>query len=65
MKHREWLQVTSCHVNPVDSNMLMSSSNDWTAKIFDIRNMSTSVDKTNGEGMAASDVGIAIVCPDD
>ena len=44
------LQVTSCHVNPVNSNLLMTSSNDWTAKIFDMRKMSTSIQPDNGKG---------------
>ena len=47
------LQVTTCHVNPVNSNLLMTSSNDWTAKIFDIRHMSTAVDPDKPNGAVA------------
>ena len=39
-------------MNPANSNLLMTSSNDWTAKIFDLRNMSTSVDANEAKGAA-------------
>lgn len=30
-------QVNSVHVNPVDSNLLLTGSNDWTARLADLR----------------------------
>ena len=33
-----WLtQVNSVHVNPVDSNLVVTASNDWTVRLNDVR----------------------------
>lgn len=34
-------QIQSVHVNPVDNNLVMSAGNDYTARILDIRNLTT------------------------
>lgn len=34
-------QIQSVHVNPVDHNLVMSAGNDYTARILDIRNLTT------------------------
>ena len=41
--HKKGNKVTSVHVNPRDCNLLLTSSNDWTARLCDIRAMSSSV----------------------
>lgn len=34
-------KIQSVHVNPVDNNLVMSAGNDYTARILDIRNLTT------------------------
>ena len=35
-------QVTCIHFSPVDSNLMLSSGNDWNARLFDLRKLSNS-----------------------
>jgi DNA damage-binding protein 2 len=41
--HKKGNKVTSVHVNPRNCNLLLTASNDWTARLCDIRAMSSSV----------------------
>jgi hypothetical protein len=43
-------QVNTVHVNPMNCNLMMTGSNDWTARIFDIRAMSSSVGGSSSNG---------------
>lgn len=42
------LQVNSVHVNPVDSNLMVSSSNDWTVRLNDVRMLSAAASDSKG-----------------
>ncbi len=35
-------QVNSVHVHPVDGNLLLTGSNDWTARLTDLRRLTSS-----------------------
>ena len=41
--HKKGNKVNSVHVNPRNCNLLLTGSNDWTARLCDIRCMSSSV----------------------
>ena len=43
-----WLQVNSVHVNPVDSNLMVTSSNDWTVRLNDVRMLSAAAPDSKG-----------------
>ena len=42
------LQVNSVHVNPVDTNLMVTSSNDWTVRLNDVRMLSAVAPDTKG-----------------
>ncbi len=42
------LQVNSVHVNPVDSNLMVTSSNDWTVRLNDMRMLSAAAPDSKG-----------------
>ena len=49
MKGKELLlQVNSVHVNPVDSNLMVTSSNDWTVRLNDVRMLSAAPPDSKG-----------------
>ena len=48
--HKKGNKVNSVHVNPTDCNLVMTGSNDWTARLCDIRNLSSSVGPSNAAG---------------
>ncbi len=47
------MQVNTVHVNPMNCNLMMTGSNDWTARIFDIRNMPSSVGSSSSHASGA------------
>ncbi|KAK9811590.1 hypothetical protein WJX72_006636 [[Myrmecia] bisecta] len=45
--HKKGNKVTSVHVNPADENVVLTGSNDWTARMSDIRCLSGSAASTS------------------
>lgn len=61
------LQVNSVHVSPVDCNLLLTGSNDWTARLFDMRRIPSSVgsssdSSSNGACMLSHTSGHKLPC---
>ncbi|KAK9908379.1 hypothetical protein WJX75_006998 [Coccomyxa subellipsoidea] len=52
--HKKGNKVNTVHVNPMNCNLMMTGSNDWTARIFDIRAMSSSVGGSSSNGNSGS-----------
>ncbi|KAA6425236.1 MAG: DAMAGED DNA-BINDING 2 protein [Trebouxia sp. A1-2] len=50
--HKKGNKVNSVHVNPVDSNLMVSSSNDWTVRLNDVRMLSAAASDSKGKGVA-------------
>ena len=42
------VQVNSVHVNPVDSNLMVTSSNDWTVRLNDVRMLGAAAADSKG-----------------
>ena len=42
-------QVNSVHVNPIDSNMMVSASNDWSVRLNDVRMLGTAPSDSKGK----------------
>lgn len=50
--HKKGNKVNSVHVNPVDTNLMVTSSNDWTVRLNDVRMLSAAAPDTKGKGVA-------------
>lgn len=42
------MQVNSVHVNPVDSNLVVTASNDWTVRLNDVRMVGPAASDSKG-----------------
>ncbi|CAL8469557.1 g9098 [Coccomyxa elongata] len=64
--HKKGNKVNTVHVNPVNCNLMMTGSNDWTARIFDIRNMPSSVgsSSSHASGNGSEDKAMELTCLD-
>lgn len=50
--HKKGNKVNSVHVNPVDSNLMVTSSNDWTVRLNDVRMLGAAAADSKGKGLA-------------
>lgn len=55
------VQVNSVHCNPADPNLVVTASNDWTARLFDLRCLPSADTHALPKGEAASPAAFACV----